>query len=364
MNGELFEKLEPVCPVCLHVTQQGTHPLHIAVVGHQHHGRILEGVVECSSSRCRHEYPIIDGIPVLVPNLRSFVQDQFQAITSRDAFHPAVEGVLGDCAGPESQHERWRQHVSSYAWDHYGEFDPCESGSELAAPGAIVEVLNQACALGFQDGTLPPGPALDVGCGPGRTTLELAKRWSDRLVVGIDIHWSLLRVAANVLRTQRVAYSLRQSGLVYQRREFPMAQVPSNVEFWACDAQQLPFADEQFGAVLGLNLLDSVASPVQLLRSLNRVAQPSARIVLGCPYDWTSSVTPVEQWIGGHSPRSEQRGACDLQLRAYLSEQMATGELTLECVAERKRVPWSVRIHDRSRVQFDLDLLALEKTRR
>ena len=58
----------------------------------------------------------------------------------------------------------------------------------------IVDQFDRFCGL------LDDGPVLDVGCGPGWETAELAKRGYRTL--GVDVSWELLRHAHAHLRTE------------------------------------------------------------------------------------------------------------------------------------------------------------------
>ena len=100
--------------------------------------------------------------------------------------------------------------------------------------------------------------ALDLGCSVGRTSFELAKR-SDGLVLGVDLHLPMLRLARRVLETGTVSYARRRVGIVYDRRDFDVAfDDADRVDFWACDAMALPFRDAGFGHAMALNVLDCV----------------------------------------------------------------------------------------------------------
>src|SRR5688572_28458853 len=57
-------------------------------------------------------------------------------------------------------------------------------------------------------GLAPPARVLDVGCGQGRQTLELARR--GYAVVGIDVAASFLAEAEAAAQRERLAVELRQ----------------------------------------------------------------------------------------------------------------------------------------------------------
>ncbi len=349
-----FELFRPVCPVCR--AESFASALQIAAVEKEHAEAIIEGILVCGNPSCRREYPIIDGIPIILGQLRDYLrQHVFEVCQRRDLSAP-IESILNDCCGPGSSHDTVRQHLSSYAWDHYGDLDPAEPPSE-PRPGGVVRLLDACLELA---GGLPSGPVLDVGCSVGRTSFELA-RHTGQTVLGIDLNFPMLRSAAEVLRDGRVRYPRRRIGLVYDTREFQVdfSERPA-VDFWACDATALPLHGETFATVSALNTLDCVASPIDLLDRIAAVLAPGGKLLLASPYDWSASATAVEAWLGGHSQRGEDAGAAEPVLRRLLT---AGGEYNiggLNLLAE-SNVAWHVRMHQRSVVRYNTHCLAAEK---
>lgn len=352
MNPRHFETLGPICPLC-RVHHERQLPLKVGWVTRHEGDHILEGALQCTGDDCLFEYPIIDGIPILLPDTRTYVADNVLHLVARDDLSGEIESMLGECGGPGSAIDATRQHLSNYAWDHYAEFDPQESQVD-PSPGSVARALEQGLSM---TPDRPSGPVLDAGCSVGRTTFEFAQR-TDDLVLGVDIDFSMLRLAADVLRHGRVRYARRRVGMLYDRREFPVSfENTDNVDFWACDATALPFVQETFSAAISLNVLDCVQSPLDLLRSLQRVLKPGGQLVLSTPYDW-SGVTPPDAWIGGHSPRSPGGGASEHVLRDLLTPGARAVSIDgLRLTAERE-VPWQVRLHDRSVVSYKMHLLA------
>ncbi|MFI5379085.1 MAG: methyltransferase domain-containing protein, partial [Tepidisphaerales bacterium] len=250
-----------------------------------------------------------------------------------------------------------RQHLSSYAWDHYGEFDPRETGTPR--PGLVARLAARAVELA---GGNFDGPALDAGCSVGRSTFELAARGRGP-VLGVDLSIAMLRLARRVMREGTVRYDRRRLGLLYERREFPVSlPTAARVDFWAADALCLPFADGTFARAMALNLLDCVSSPLDLLRSLHRVTAAGGRFVTGSPYDWLGAAAPPQAWLGGHSPRGFFDGESGRVLRAILTPGRHPVSLDgVRIVADDPAVPWQVRMHERYTAMYTVDVVAAEK---
>jgi SAM-dependent methyltransferase/uncharacterized protein YbaR (Trm112 family) len=347
-----FEALKPLCPWCRTEHERESRIALVTAI-RETADTVEEGVLHCSDSSCQLEYPIIDGIPILVPDVRAYIAQHIQPISERDDLSATMEGIVGDAAGPGSAFDTTRQHLSTYAWDGYGDRDPKESGGP--APGAVVDCLQRGLEI---TGSEFDGPAIDLGCAVGRTGFELAER-SDALVLGIDVNFAMLRLAQRVLRSGTVRYPRRRVGIVYDRREFDVTFPGADrVDFWACDALALPFADSTFGLAVGLNVLDCVNSPLDLLASIRRSLRPGGTAILATPHDWSANATPVEAWLGGHSQRGPHGGSSESLLKALLTPGAHPQSISgLEFVEEVAEIPWHARLHDRSTVSYRAHLV-------
>lgn len=107
---------------------------------------------------------------------------------------------------------------------------------------------------GFQDaldgliGQANPASILDVGCGEGVLTERWAQRLESGRVVGVDLDDPGLR-----------------SHWAARRRP--------NLEFVAGQAQELPFAPQEFDLVTAIESLEHVAEPRRVLEEMARVAR-------------------------------------------------------------------------------------------
>jgi SAM-dependent methyltransferase/uncharacterized protein YbaR (Trm112 family) len=333
-------------------------PLRLASVLREENDLVIEGALRCSNHNCQREFPIIDGIPLILSGLRDYVSSNVVPILARADLHATTESMLGDCMGPNSAWDALRYQLSCYAWDHYGSYDPLEHDS-LPRPGTTLALLDRGRSL---CGAIPQGVVLDVGCSVGGMTFALAAQ-SDNLVLGVDVNFGMLRVAQQVLQSRRITYPRRRIGAVYDRREFPVpVENSQNVDFWACDATSLPFGRSTVSFVTALNILDCVSSPIDLLSSLATVLESNGRVLASTPYDWSTGATPFEAWLGGHSQRGEEGGAAEPILRRLLTSAAHPQSIHgLELLAEADDVPWTVRLHERSAMSYLVHLLVARK---
>jgi SAM-dependent methyltransferase/uncharacterized protein YbaR (Trm112 family) len=330
---------------------------HVAVAEGE---EVLEGVLLCSDARCQREHPIIDGIPVVVADIASWVTHQIGSVLRREDLSAHAESLLGDAAGPGSEFHRERSNLGIYGWAHWG---------DLASPGgrehggAYAALLAQALEL---PGVQPAGVWLDLGCSVGRGALELARRGVD-LAVGVDLNFAMLRVAERVRRDGHACFPLRRGGVVFDRFDAAVLDTPAmrlaHTSHWCCDVSTLPFVDACFDGALLLNLLDCVPDPLALLFETGRVLAPGARALFSSPYDWSPNATPMAQWLGGHSQRSPAGGDSVAELRRILSANRAAGVDTgLVIDAERDAVPWHVQTGERSTMAYSVHMALLRRT--
>jgi SAM-dependent methyltransferase len=349
------DRLRPVCPTC-RASGRDAPLLALSTVVRCAGDDVLEGALVCPEPRCRREHPIIDGIAVVVADLVSWASHQLDAVLRRDDLSPFVESLLGDAAGPGSGWDRDRSALSASGRAHWGEGDPEEP---LAHGEGFLPLLTAALDL---LGEVPGGPWADLGCAGARGAVELARR-GDAVVAGVDLDFSMLRMAERVRREGRAVFPLRRVGLVYDRRDLPVPDVPrERLSFWCSDVGLLPFADGTFAGALSLNVVDCVPSPLAHLAELGRILAPGAPVLLSSPYDWSVTATPPAQWLGGHSQRSEAHGSSAAELRRILSADAPAGlDTGLTIVAEQDRVRWRVPVNERACMEYAAHLLHLRR---
>lgn len=344
-----FERLGPLCPACR--LRGAEEPLRIALVEIERAGDVEAGLLACDS--CGTEYPVLDGVPVIVPDLSRYVQDNLFYLLIRGEFPAGVAGLIGDAAGPGTAYDLIRQHLSCYAWDHWADQDPAEAAADGSTdspaenpgaprPGAIVRAV--AAGLDLLGPGLPDGPILDIGCGTGRSVVELAAR-TGREVLGIDLSVPLARFAQAAIVRRTVAYDRRRLGLSYERRRFDIGLdwPAGSAEIWQCDLLALPFRRASFALAAGFNVLDNLADPRAGLAAMESVLRPGGGAVLCTPFDWSANVTPQAAWLGGHS-----RGGAGPE--PVLAELLAASGALHEI--RTREIPWHVRLHDRSHVCY------------
>ncbi|MFP3986992.1 methyltransferase domain-containing protein [Streptomyces sp. E11-3] len=129
-------------------------------------------------------------------------------------------------------------------------------------------------------GELKPGMrVLDIGCGPGTITADLAELVPGGHVTGVD-------AAADVLDQARATAAER--GL-------------HNAEFAVADVHALDYPDGSFDVVHAHQVLQHVGDPVRALREMRRVAAPGGLVAVResdyAAMTWYPCPTGLDDWL-------------------------------------------------------------------
>jgi SAM-dependent methyltransferase/uncharacterized protein YbaR (Trm112 family) len=343
VRPEVFEELAPVCPRCLQ--GGGEAPLVVGDATETRAGRLWHGILHCSNSGCWMEFPVIDGVPVIVADPPTFLQGAQAQVLARDDLPEVLFGLLGDALGAGGAFDATRQHLSLYCQAHFADWTGGSTTPDLVRTlRAGVEMLGPV-----------RGPAIDLGGAVGRGGWELAREVAPVLVA--DLNFAFLRLAQRLMLEGEAHFDRRRVGLVYDRVRIalPADATGGRLDFWAADAMALPFRAGAFGLATAINLVDSIAGPTEAVAEAARVLAPGGGAVFCTPHDWTASAAEPARWMGGHSQRGRTAGAAEPALTATLRRQ------GFEPVAERHDLPWTLRLHDRAEMHYALHLVGCRK---
>ncbi len=128
---------------------------------------------------------------------------------------------------------------------------------------------------------------LDVGCGPGTITADLAERVAPGRVIGIDR-------SAEVI--ERAAAQQQGDGL----------------EFRAADLMDLPFDTNSFDVVHAHQVLQHVPDPIDALVEMRRVCRPggivAARDSDYGAFTWAPEDPPLDRWLELYRTMARRNG--------------------------------------------------------
>lgn len=130
---------------------------------------------------------------------------------------------------------------------------------------------------------------LDVGCGPGSITADLATRVAPGPVVGIDVAESVLEQASS---------ATAESG---------------NVTIRSGDVYSLDFADDSFDVVYAHQVLQHLTDPVRALREMRRVTRTGGLVaVRDADYGgffWEPAEPRLDRWMELYQEVTRRNGA-------------------------------------------------------
>jgi ubiquinone/menaquinone biosynthesis C-methylase UbiE len=119
---------------------------------------------------------------------------------------------------------------------------------------------------------LKPGmDLLDIGCGPGNLTADLATRVSPGRTIGLDSAEDVLEIA-------------RQGA-------------PEGVDFVAGDAYHLDYADDSFDVIHAHQVLQHLADPVAALVEMRRVVKPGGLVAARDADYGGMTWYPANRWL-------------------------------------------------------------------
>src|SRR6266545_2150641 len=127
---------------------------------------------------------------------------------------------------------------------------------------------------------LAPGASLlDVGCGPGTITVDLAAQVAPGRVTAVEITGEALRLA----------------------RAEAAARGQDNIDFAVADVHSLDFPDDTFDVVHAHQVLQHVADPVGALREMRRVCRPGGIVAARDSdyhgFTWYPELPELDEWM-------------------------------------------------------------------
>ncbi|MGV9338929.1 methyltransferase domain-containing protein [Streptomyces sp. NPDC003688] len=125
----------------------------------------------------------------------------------------------------------------------------------------------------------PHMKVLDIGCGPGTITADLAALVPDGRVTGID----------------------RAPGILDQARTTAAERGLGNTDFAVGDVHALDFPDDTFCVVHAHQVLQHVGDPVRALREMVRVTRPGGIVAVRdadyAAMTWYPAVDGLDDWL-------------------------------------------------------------------
>ena len=155
-------------------------------------------------------------------------------------------------------------------------------------PAPLRDLLDHPMRMRYRDpvrtlgqfGIGPGQTVLDLGCGTGTFTVEMARQvGGEGRVHGVDIQASMVEAA---------------------RARVESAGFGSRVDFHQCGAYRLPLERESVDVAVAIAALSEMPQPLFALEELRRVLKPGGRLAVSeeMPHAGYALQRTVRQWLG------------------------------------------------------------------
>ena len=283
----------------------------------------------CTNTGCGRAFSFLEEVvPIIVPG-------ELEEVHQHDVFPDLdAKGLLQRVAELELGSDAWQKVVMAgvYAHSHYGDMEqPFEPLCDQLLPADE--------SIRF---------ALDLACGVGRMTIELARRTGAK-VFGLDANPLPLRWAAKAAKGEPFDIPLLATAKRFTKTTVQPPKIgrPGEVR-WVCgDVFHPPFAAEAFDLVTAVNLIDTVADPYIALGQACALVRRGGHLILAQPDTWDPNITPPKNWLA-----DDEEGWRQMLARF--------GFRTVRRVDE---LPWELRRHPRQSFRYSLHGCLAKKER-
>ena len=132
---------------------------------------------------------------------------------------------------------------------------------------------------------------LDVGCGPGTISVDIARLVRPGLVTGIDLSEDVIAIA----------------------RRNAEGMVDGNLSFHVGDVYDLHFDDASFDIVYAHQVLQHLSDPIRALREMHRVLAPGGLVAVRdadySKFTWSPQDARLDRWMALYHDITKNNGA-------------------------------------------------------
>lgn len=284
----------------------------------------VEGFLICPD--CKKRFPIIDGIAIIINDIAKYVSKRVSTFgkwfsdSKSEGMKTFLKNLSLDLDKNNPKEDRYEEdglYFQSYKWLHNENF---ESDKFLLLMRWKIKPSDVYRKLTSNIPFNPEGIALDLGCALGLSTIELAKKFS--FVFGIDSSFSFIQEAKKKIKELGV----------------------TNMEFIVSDILDLPFRNQKFDLIFGLNIVEFL--PVdELLPKIHHLLKPHSLFITTTPYDYNREIV-------------YNKNMNDQILRSTLEKKGF--EVTLRTKKEAF-IPWILKVNERTYLFYFLDLIEAKK---
>lgn len=206
------------------------------------------------------------------------------------------------------------------------------------------------------DGQNPhKGKALDIGCGTGRLSFELAKKFQQ--VDGLDFTARHIQHALQLKEQGQLRYAINVEGDLQSfhevtLEELELSHVAERIQFLQGDGHNLKSQFTGYDLIVCHRVLDKVYNPKQFLSKMTGRLNNNGILAISASWQWQDNGVDKANWLGGYKRDGENLTSIE-GLTELLSEQF---ELLQHCNIETR-----LQINPRRAELHNNDLLIWRK---
>eukprot|EP00090_Calanus_glacialis_P047225 TRINITY_DN9685_c0_g1_i1.p1 TRINITY_DN9685_c0_g1~~TRINITY_DN9685_c0_g1_i1.p1 ORF type:complete len:1465 (-),score=349.19 TRINITY_DN9685_c0_g1_i1:88-4482(-) len=215
-----------------------------------------------------------------------------------------IDEVQNSVSRPETTAQYYEDQsiLTSYDQFHFGE--------GLLGIKNFPQKMAEVCIEACQKFKINFDVALDAGCGPGRTAMELCKVF-----------------------TKVEAYDYSQS-FVDMMLENKSRKGLENLTAYQGDSHiQNQLTTEKFDLIFGCNLIDRLHTPIDWVKQSQAMLREGGLLIIASPYTWKPEHTPNDKWLGGYLKDAENHFTVDGLKEAVMPDLV---------LLEEKKVPFVI----------------------
>lgn len=331
MNPELLDRITLVCPRCRRpdLSEMADPVLKIHKVNEARGGYIIDGTLICSNFNCRQQYPIIQGVPIILKNIETIALIRAQS---------SDQSYMDDAL------------LATYLDASYETL--------CRPPRVLFDSLSNALYRKtlinlITTKTSPSNIAVDLGCSVGWFASELAAHHN--VVMGMDTKFSHLAVAAALQRGEEIVYKRPIRSLANESVKLSRSGV-SNLCFILADALDPPLTADFVDFVSALNLIDSISNPLILLGQMDAMLRQGGKLLIASPFTWNREISPQSHWL--EDPETPPL----IMLKEILEgKRMAENGFYYSIIKEEFNIPWILPLSDNHSNLFKTQIIVAEK---
>jgi SAM-dependent methyltransferase/uncharacterized protein YbaR (Trm112 family) len=283
-----------------------------------------EGMLKCNA--CSKNFPIIDGVAIIVDDFVKYCAERMATFGKwlLEVESHRLKDHLLEVAKKidkknivESRYEIEGLYYQSYNWLHNENFESDKFLHLLRwkiKPSDIYSKL--ASSVTFN----PEGLGLDLGCALGLSTFEIAKKFA--FVVGVDSSFSFIKEARKKSKEMEI----------------------TNTEFIVSDILNLPFKNQKFDLIFGLNVIEFV--PIsKLFKEVHDLLKPHCTFIITSPYDYNRESIYDQKMDSTMIRKTLEKSGFEITLRTK----------------NESFIPWILKINERIYLFYFLDHIESKK---